>query len=517
MSAPTAPPPSSAISPDAPWANLAPSAVWAHFAQLCKIPRPSKAEGPLRDHLAAWARNRGLAVSVDPAGNLFIAKPARPGRESAPPVMMQGHLDMVCQQTAASHHDFQRDPIVPVREGEWLIAPETTLGADNGLGVALALAALEDETLDHGPLQVVLTVDEEAGMGGAFGLDAEALQGSVLLNLDTEEWGHFYLGCAGGADVNVSGYPDRESPPPDALWRTLRVAGLVGGHSGIDIHRGRGQAIRLLLETLTALFRAIGQTPGKLALAALKGGTARNALAREAEALVAISPAAEAAAQAWLAATGQSLMARFADTDPQLTLTWETAPAPDDPAVLTASALEQLLPALAHSPYGVAAWSQDFPGVVETSNNLGVLHLPPGQGGALSANFMVRSLKDGGTRALCQQIAEPLAAVGLTTRIEGHYPGWTPNPASPLLALCRQVYQRQFGTEAQLEVVHAGLECGILAAKAPRLDMISFGPTIRGAHAPGERAHIPAVAQTWTLLREILAAVARGELATGAA
>ena len=283
--------------PDPVFAGLQPAAVWQHFATLCRIPRPSKAEGPVRDALQTWAHARGLATQVDEAGNLIIRKPASAGLEDAPGVVLQGHLDMVCQANSGTAHDFTRDPIRPTLREGWLVADDTTLGADNGIGVALILAALDDDTLAHGPLEALLTVDEEAGMGGAQGLQPGTLEGRLMLNLDTEDWGEFYLGCAGGVDVNVS-RPGTPAALP-AGWETwtLTLAGLRGGHSGVDIHEERGNAIKLLLRVLRRLERT-----QPLRLASLTGGTARNALPREARATFALPACQRSPLEATLAA-----------------------------------------------------------------------------------------------------------------------------------------------------------------------------------------------------------------------
>jgi dipeptidase D len=490
-------------SPD-PFLGLQPGAVWGHFATLCAVPRASKHEARLREVIRTWATGRGLPARVDAAGNLIITKPASPGREEAPTLLLQGHLDMVCQKNADSRHDFMRDPIVPRREGEWLLAPDTTLGADNGIGVALILAALGDPDLVHGPLEALLTVDEESGMGGAHGLAPGVLRARAMLNLDTEEWGEFYLGCAGGVDVNVH-RPGTPEPLP-AGYRPCRIAlrGLRGGHSGVDIHEERGNAIKLLVRVLHALAAL-----GPMRLASLRGGTARNALAREAFATVALPSAAIATLPGFLADRQAALRAELAGVDEGVTLALE---ADDGTQVMAPAEQDAWLASLHAAPHGVRRWSRQVPGVVETSNNLGMVDLEPAGG---SCNFMARSLRDDGSRALAEEIASLFALSGTAVEITGHYPGWTPNPQSPLLALCQSVYAEQFGGTSAVKVIHAGLECGIIGAKYPGMDIVSFGPTIRGAHAPGERVEIGAVERCWRLLTAILARVASAP-ATGA-
>lgn len=481
------------------FSNLEPRPVWDHFATLCAIPRPSKHEAALREHLLDWARSRGIPARVDAAGNLLLNKPASPGAEGRPGVILQGHLDMVCQKNSGTEHDFHKDPIRPVLHNGWLVAENTTLGADNGIGVALALAALEDPSLVHPALEVLLTVDEEAGMGGARALARGTLAGRHLINLDTEEWGEFYLGCAGGMDVETSRVCQVETMPAGyTTWR-LAVTGLRGGHSGIDIHLGRGNAIKLMVECARRLAQELDAR-----LIALEGGTARNAIPREAFCIFAVSEAASEHLSTLLAGMWMDWKQRLADIESELFLDIEAVAAPTD-QVLMPFDQAALLDFLEAAPNGVARLSADFPGVVETSDNLGVASLC---GETFRAVFMVRSLKDAEAHALADKLARYATAFGFQAGKIGPYPGWTPNPASPLLSLGERVYQDQFGQPARRQVIHAGLECGLLAASHPGLDMISFGPDIRGAHAPGERVEIASVGRCWSLLKAMLRALA---------
>ncbi|MBL8489272.1 MAG: aminoacyl-histidine dipeptidase [Rhodocyclaceae bacterium] len=488
-----------AVSSD-PFAHLSPGPVWAHFATLCAVPRPSKHEAVLREHLAAWAAARGITHRVDAAGNLILEKPATRGMEDRPGVILQGHLDMVCQQNAGTGHDFHRDPVRPVLKDGWLTADATTLGADNGIGVALALAVLETKDLLHGPLEVLLTVDEEAGMGGAQGLAPGEMKGRLMINLDTEDWGEFYLGCAGGLDALLDhGVGQVPWPAGSAAFR-LAIGGLRGGHSGVDIHLEHGNAIKLLVRALRELEDAHG-----ISVASLTGGTARNAIPREADALVAVAPGA-ADAFAGTVARLEALFGReLAGADDGLHL--RCGPAEATTSVCSAADQQRLLAALHAAPNGVKRWSTRVPGVVETSDNLGVLNLADGR---CQGTFMVRSLVDSGSLALGREIADLFSLIGARVELTGAYPGWTPNPASKLLALAQAVHGREFGGTAAVKVIHAGLECGIIGAKHPGLDILSFGPDIRGAHAPGERVRVESVAQAWRLLTALLAAVPPG-------
>ncbi len=486
--------------------NLQPRAVWAHFATLCAIPRPSYQEEALRDHLVKWAEARGISAMVDEAGNLILKKPASPGSEEQPGVIMQGHLDMVCQVNTGIQHDFERNPInALVREG-WVVAENTTLGADNGIGVALALAALEEPGLLHPAIEVLLTINEECGMDGARGLMPGTLQGKTLINIDTEEWGHFYLGCAGGVDVEMLHECKQEDVPPGYVTLRMEVAGLRGGHSGIDIHLGRGNAIKLLVEALRDL-----SVHTDVRLIALNGGTARNAIPREAFAVCALRADALAKLDEWVQHRNDSWQQRFAEADSNVSFVCKLDEITNVSELQGEKAISQverdrLLAFLDTSANGVSKMSEDFPGVTDTSSNLGVVSLVQG---AFKATFKVRSLHDARADALAEKLISYAASYNLQAWKDGAYPGWTPNPSSAMLALCQQVYTSEFGHPASLQVIHAGLECGLLAASHPHLDMISFGPDIRGAHAPGESVEIESVGRCWQLLKAVLNELAK--------
>ena len=482
------------------FADLQPRPVWSHFATLCAIPRPSYREEALKQHLIEWAQARGIAHVVDAVGNLILKKPASPGCESMPGVILQGHLDMVCQANAGTLHDFERDAIKTVVRDGWLIAEDTTLGADNGIGVALALAALEEPNLMHPALEVLLTINEESGMDGARGLAAGTLQGKLLINLDTEEWGHFYLGCAGGVDVEVRRHEcAQEEIPHDFALLRFDVSGLRGGHSGIDIHLGRGNAIKLLAEALRDL-----SAHTDVRLVELKGGSARNAIPREAFAVCAVPIAVVSGIDAWVEHRLAAWRQHFAQADAKVSFSYELDEMPVGKAVQQVER-DRLLTFLDVVVNGVSQMSEDFAGVTDTSSNLGVVSL---EQGVFKATFKVRSLHDARADAAANKLVSHAQSYGLQAYKDGAYPGWTPNPASPLLDLCQQVYVQQFGQTASLQVIHAGLECGLLAASHPHLEMISFGPDIRGAHAPGERVEIASVGHCWTLLKAVLQASA---------
>jgi len=470
--------------------------VWAHFATLCRIPRQSKQEGPLRDFLQQWADGIGLTSIIDQAGNLIIRKPASAGREQVSGVILQAHLDMVCQKNKSTIHDFSCDPIQPVVRNGYLLAEDTTLGADNGIGVALILAVLEDATLVHGPIEALLTVDEEAGMGGAQGLASDVLLGKYLLNLDTETWGEFYLGCAGGMDVDVTRAVTAIAAPSRCQFVRIDVSGLRGGHSGINIHEGRGNAIKILSRILCAL-----QDRFSLRLSNFVGGSARNALPREASALVAIHPEHVSALNDALVEWQNLLRHELSGVDDAIRI--DSFPAQAD-KLMSPVDQQVWLHSLHAAPHGVKRMSNNLPGVVKTSNNLGKVDLQPTTS---TCNFMVRSTVDSACEALADEIVSLFSLSGTTATKNGYYPGWTPNPDSQLLALCQKVYEEEFEDKAKTQVIHAGLECGIIGAKYPDLDIISFGPNIHSPHAPGESVEIVSVAKSWQLLKGILKAI----------
>ena len=475
--------------------NLQPYKVWAHFATLCKIPRSCLHETALIGCISEWAKLHGIKAAVDSAGNLILRKAASEGYEGSAPVAIQGHLDMVCQANSGSKHDFMRDPINAIVKDGWVVAENTTLGADNGIGVALALAALEEANLIHPAIEVLLTVNEECGMDGARNLLPGTLQSKKLINLDTEEWGHFYLGCAGGIDVEIYHDCQPKKVPQGYTLVRFDVSGLRGGHSGIDIHLGRGNSIKLLAEALRDL-----SLHSDVCLIEIKAGTARNAIPREAYALCALPDDIASSIDDWIRHRCEAWQQRLAQSDAGVRFSCSHYDEMPDASV-TSEERDRLLAFLDTAANGVSYTSVDFPGVTDTSCNLGVVLL---EKGAFKATFKVRSQSDARAAALADKLVSQAASYGLQAWQNGQYPGWTPDLASPMLALCQRVYNREFGQPAGLQVIHAGLECGLLAASHPHLDMISFGPNIRGAHAPGEGVEIESVERCWILLKALL-------------
>ncbi len=480
---------------------LTPAPVWRHFRTLCNTPRPSGHEAALVEKLEAWADSLGLAHDRDAFGNLRIKKPAAKGAENAPGIILQGHLDMVAQANAGHDHDFTRDPISTYVKDGWLHADGTTLGADNGLGVAAALALLESTDVAHGPLEALFTLEEETSMGGALELAEGWLEGQLLLNLDSEARGEAYIGCAGGSDVVV----DARLPeaPLEAHERCLDIAltGLKGGHSGMDIHLPLGNANRLLMRVLRIL-EFVGAR-----LVSYQGGTLRNAIPREAFVRVALPADEIDAVTAKVASLEATLKAELGRADSGFALSVTPTAREDIPAeALTVDASAMLVAALHAAPCGVERMSAEVEGVVETSNNLGVLSL---EGGRFHLCALVRSLHDSAVAAMIDRFRALFGLIGARVKAEHGYPGWVPDSDSPLLATFIASHQSLLGREPAVKVIHAGLECGILGSKYPHLDMISFGPTIRGAHSPDERVDIDSVNEFWTLLKGLSEALGR--------
>lgn len=476
-------------------AELSAHPVWHHFFTLCSHPRPSGQEAALRAALQSWAVSRGLDYLVDDGGNLIIRKPATAGMDDRVGVVLQAHLDMVCQKNHDNPHVFATDPILPEIHDGWVKARGTTLGADNGIGVAAALAVLESDAIAHGPLEVLLTVDEEAGMSGARALQSGLLQGKLLFNLDTEDWGELYVGCAGGIDVTLRRHVGREPVSAAFVLREVSISGLRGGHSGCDIHLERANAIRLLARLLQHTCR---QTD--LRLVSFNGGTVRNALPREASAIVAIPACDESILDAQVRAFQARYSEDYACVEDSIYLRVGLA---SESTMSRASDTQTILDLLAALPHGVRRWSRQVPGVVESSNNLGVISFDT----ELEVVLMVRSLTDSGADELAVAIESCARLAGVQSERSGAYPGWQPDLTSRALQVAQGVYRAQFGLEPAIKVIHAGLECGLIGAKYPDVEMVSFGPVIKDAHSPDEKVEISSVDRFWRLLQGCLAAV----------
>lgn len=480
-------------------AELEPRALWSHFDRILATPRPSKKEDAMRAYVLEVAGRRGLASRSDAAGNLVVAVPASAGREGAALVVLQSHLDMVTEKNSGVEHDFDRDPIVPRRDGDWLYATGTTLGSDNGIGVAAMLALAEAEDLVHGPLELLFTVEEEIGLLGASALDPALVSGRTLLNLDTEEEGALYVGCAGGAGSELEIPIDRMFGAEGRVAVTVKVSGLLGGHSGVDIHLQRGNALAILARALYALWKEF-----QFEVASVTGGNLTNAIPREAEAVLRLAAGDQPAFGRALDAELERAKTELEKTDPGLA--WSVAAAETGAEVWSAPATARILALLAALPHGVLRMSDAIPGLVETSTNFA--RVRSGQA-ALQVSMSNRSSVDSALRATQARMAAfAELAGGEASQSEG-YPGWQPDLDSRVLAVMRRVHQQVTGAEPKIQAIHAGLECGVLGAKLPGSDMISFGPQIEHPHSPDERVHIESVARFWKLLRAALEELAK--------
>jgi dipeptidase D len=485
-----------------PLETLQPQLVWKNFDAIRKIPRPSKHEERVAAHVVEWAKARGLEAKRDGAGNIVVKVPAARGHEGAKTVVLQGHLDMVAEKNRDVEFDFMKDAIKVRVVDDYVYATGTTLGSDNGVGVAAAMAVAEDKDAVHGPLELLFTVDEETGLTGAVELDPSLLKGRILINLDTEEDGALYIGCAGGADCDVRFHVSREAAPEGSRALEVKVRGLRGGHSGVDIHENRGNALKFLARTLEAA-RARGV---EFELASLEGGSKHNAIPREADAVVRVAPADEVEFREAVAVAAAELKEEFGGIDPNGKV--EVAPASTPGAaakVMSRADRDRVLDGLLACPHGVLAMSRAVPGLVETSHNLAVATT---HGDEVTVTTSGRSSVMPSLRALMGQVSAAFRLAGGEVEVGGGYPGWAPNPDSPVLKTTMKVYEREFGKKPAVKAIHAGLECGLIGEKFPGMDMVSIGPQIESPHSPDERVQISTVDRFYRLLKATLAELA---------
>ncbi len=479
--------------------DLAPKEVWKHFYTLTQIPRPSKNEAEIIEYMKNFGENLGLKTIVDEVGNVIIKKPATPGMEDRKGVILQGHLDMVPQKNSDKDFNFETDAIKTIIDGEWVTADGTTLGSDNGIGVAAAMAVLESTSLTHGPVEALFTIDEETGMTGAFGLKPGILDGDILINMDSEDEGELYVGCAGGIDVSATKSYTEEDVPAGYNAYLIHVQGLKGGHSGIDIPLGRANANKVLFR-----FMMQAEADLKVRLSEASGGDLRNAIPRESIATV-IVPSESAGALETMVSDYQDIYQNeFAETDPGLTFTCEKTALPSK--VVPVEDQAKFIRGIFACPNGVQRMSQSMIGLVETSNNLAIASVKDGEFVALN---LTRSSVDSAKEATAWKIAAVFHLMGAKVEQSGEYPGWKPNMDSPILKTCQDIYNKNFGKIPEIKGIHAGLECGLLGGVYPHLDMISFGPTIRFPHSPDEKVKIDTVKKFWDFLVFILADIPR--------
>lgn len=475
--------------------ELDPQPLWRYFYDLTQIPRPTGHMEGVTRYLLETGNELGLETGQDAAGNIRIRKPAAPGLEHLKPVTLQAHLDMVPQKNSSKEHDFLNDPIDAYIDGDWVRARETTLGADNGIGAAAILAVLADRTLKHGPLEALFTVDEEVGMDGAVGLKPGFLEGKMMLNVDSEREGDLYVGCAGGADLNISFQfrEDTEVPEGDVAVR-LSLTGLKGGHSGVDIHLGRANANKLMFRFLKEAVCDYGAR-----LSSVEGGTMRNAIPREAFAVITI-PGDNTEALWELVADYQDLFnEEYKGIENRISFVAEPA---DLPATLIPEEIQDdLINAVEGCQNGVISMLAEFPDTVESSSNLAIVRSSDER---IEVKILVRSSSESRKAAVCSSLESVFSLAGAKVEYGNSYPGWQPNAESPLLRLMEDTYRSEWGVNPAVKVMHAGLECGIILAQYPHLDIVSFGPTLENPHSPGERVNIPSVKKFWEFLTATL-------------
>lgn len=478
--------------------ELEPSIVWKYFYEITQVPRPSKKEGKIIAYLLDFAKKHNLEVKKDDAGNVLITKPATKGYENLPTVILQGHVDMVCEKNNGTEHDFDKDPIETYVDGDWLKAKGTTLGADNGLGVAASLAILASDNIEHGKLECLFTVDEETGLTGAYALGKDFLTGDILINLDTEEEGELYIGCAGGKGTLATFAYKQEEVPVNQFWFKLEVKGLNGGHSGSEIHKGLGNANKILNRFLWTLSRKI-----HIYLAAIDGGNLHNAIAREASAIVGIPVRDKDEVVAMLNVFIAQIEDELKVVDPNVRI--EIASTDQPEFVFDDKTTYGLINAVCACPHGVLAMSQDIPGLVEASTNLASVKMKENN------TIVIGTSQRSSTESLKNYAASMVNAVftlGGAKVVHGEgYPGWKPNPNSSILEVSKQSYKKLYNVEPEVKAIHAGLECGLFLEKYPHLDMVSCGPTITDAHSPAEQVNIPSVAKWWPFLLDVLKSI----------
>ena len=472
--------------------NLAPELVWNIFDQITKVPRPSKKEEKIRQWLVDFAKQHNIECHLDATGNLLMRKPATPGYEDHQTIVMQGHIDMVCEKNSNVDHDFENDPIETIIEGDWVKANGTTLGADNGVGVALSLACLIDDSFQHGPLEALFTYDEETGMTGANAIEEGFMTGKVLINLDSETEGQIFIGCAGGMDTVGLFHYTPAPAPKDLYYAKVKVSGLLGGHSGGDIHLQHANANKILARFLTTQPDAV--------LAAIHGGNLRNAIAREAEAVIGIPYSSKDNVVAELNQFAAIIEGEVGDIEKGMKLTIETVDTPE--TVIEKEVADRLIKALIVCPHGVQGMSRSMPGLVETSTNMASVKMI--EPGVIKVETSQRSSVESEKRAIAQAVATTFSLAGAEVKQGSGYPGWKPNTNSPIMKVCADTYRDLYGKEPEIMAIHAGLETGLFLTKYPYLDMVSIGPTMEGVHSPDERLYIPSVGTFYAYLKEVL-------------
>lgn len=475
--------------------QLQPQGIWHYFAEICKVPRPSKHEEKIREYLINFGKSLNLET-IDANGNVLIRKGASKGYEGTPSLLMQAHMDMVCEKNADVQHDFMKDPIQPYIDGEWVKAKGTTLGADDGMGVAAMMAVLADDSIEHGPLECLFTFDEETGLSGAKEMPEGILNSKYLLNLDSEDDGEFCIGCAGGVDTTVTFSYQPQSVPAGVMFFNVTINGLQGGHSGCDIDQNRGNAVQLLARFINML-----SANAKVSLAAFNGGNLRNAIAREASAVVGLPMAQKEQIRVLANIYLADLQAEYPN-EPGLKITVESMVEDAPQKIIDTDTAKNLVRALVACPHGVMGMSQDLKGLVETSTNLASVKMQD------DYTILVTTSQRSSVASRKEEIKNKVAAVfklaGASVSHGDGYPGWKPNVKSAIKDVLVESYSTLFNQTPTVGAIHAGLECGLFLEKYPDLDMISCGPTLRGVHSPAEKVEIKTVEKFWLMLLDVM-------------
>ncbi len=477
--------------------GLKPELVWKYFAEIAKIPHGSKNETAIIQYMILTANKLGLSVKKDSFGNVAVSKAATSGKENLPTIILQGHLDMVCEKNKDKVHDFEKDPIELVREGNILKANGTTLGADNGIGVAISLAIMEDKTLVHGPLEFLFTVDEETGLTGAQNLKSDFLKGKILMNLDSEEEGALYVGCSGGKDTIGTLKVQLENAPSGYIPVQISISGLRGGHSGLDILTGRGNAIKMLNRVLLNLSKSFD-----LKISKIEAGNKRNAIPREGDAFVYIPKEKLLDARSIINNMDAVFKSEYAVVDKGVTV--KITETSGSGKVFSKAVSENLMNLLYALPHGVIAMSQDIPNLVETSTNLAIINTSDTE---ITISTSQRSSVETEKEDVVNQVRSTFLLAGSNVVHSDGYPGWKPNMSSKILSVSKDTYKKLYGKEPEIKAIHAGLECGIIGEKFPGMDMISMGPTLEAVHSPDEKIYIDTVEKFWKYLVEVLKSV----------
>lgn len=476
-------------------AELKPSEIWSHFEDICQTPRPSKKEEQIINFLLEFGKKLNLATKKDKIGNVLISKPATPGKENLKTIVLQSHMDMVCEKNNETVHDFEKDPIVPWIDNGWVKATGTTLGADDGIGMAAEMAILSSTNIEHGPIECLFTVDEETGLSGAFALQPDFFKGDILLNLDSEDEGELFIGCAGGIDTLATINYSKDDVPNNHFAVRIDINGLLGGHSGDEINKGRGNSNKILNRFLWEINKKYG-----IRIAHFDGGNLRNAIPREAHAIITFPSEFKESVRVDLNIYAAEMEEVWKHSEPKLKVSLESTTKPD--FVIDQKSTSNLLDALYACPHGVFSMSSKMPGMVETSTNLASVKFE--KENQIVITTSQRSDVDSEKYNIAQMVGTTFTLANAKIEHSDGYPGWAPNPNSEILSVAVDSYRRLFGNKPVVRSIHAGLECGLFLEKYPNMDMISFGPSLRDVHSPDEKINIETVDKFWKHLLDIL-------------